>query len=168
MSNGPLPGEPLPGEPLPGEPLPGEPRDTEAEPEEIRQRLRASALAGRPGLAPGARPEPDPPEPEPEQQPEGPLPFPWAVRASWAAYVLELMALGIPVSLAVRWLMERLGTPIIGPWGPDDWVATGMGWALTSLVYSPLRRHTWRFLKAQAELLQRLAERMAGRDPEGR
>ena len=123
-------------DPTPGDPMLPEAREGETEPEELRQRLRAGARAARPGLAPETPPEPppapEPPAPEPpelEPPPEGPPSSPWAIRASWTAYVLELMVLGIPVSLAVRWLMERLGSPITGPWGPDDWVCgrTGLG-----------------------------------------
>ena len=80
-------------------------------------------------------------------------------------YALELIALGIPLSLVVRQLLELTGMPITGTWGMDDWAAAGLGWALATLITTPLRRRTRRFLKAQAALLQWLAARLKGRDP---
>ena len=143
--------------------------------EEIQQQLQDGARAAGRGLAPEALPEASREvagevtgEAIPEQEPEETIHPPWGVGASVAVYVMELIALGIPTSLAIRWLLEQMGTPVTGTWGPDDWAAAGLGWALTTLVYSPPRRLTRRFLKAQAAMLHHLAEQLTGRGPEHR
>ena len=143
--------------------------------DELQQQLQDGARAAGRGLAPEAEREAAPdaaPQVKPEviPGPQGPWP-PWCGRRGQhvTLYALELIALGIPLSLMVHQLMELVGIPITGTWGMDDWVIsrTRLG-RLATLISTSLRRCTRRFLKAQAALLQRLAERLTGRDPRAR
>ena len=154
-------------------PLPPDQRERAEKLDELQQQLQDGARAAGRGLAPEAEREAAPdaaPQVKPEviPGPQGPWPPWWAVGASMALYALELIALGIPLSLMVHQLMELVGIPITGTWGMDDWVISGLGWGAATLISTSLRRCTRRFLKAQAALLQRLAERLTGRDPRAR